>query len=158
MINISTLWTITYSAYSRTVHRPSSPHILLLSTPLDTESCPPFSATISTPTGLGQCIYCLVFPILNNTFRLLLSVFDWFFVFFFCCFNPYDALVEFRRQKVNHCVDKFRRNEGISVHHFTTRVLTSLHFIYCCAAAVPRPTLFLAETCNIKEGEIAILK
>jgi hypothetical protein len=131
---------------------------LALSTPLEAENCPPASATISTSTGLGQCIHCLVFPILNNTFRLLLSVFDWFFVFFFRCFNPYEALVEFGRQKVNHCVDKFRRYGGISVHHFTTRVLTSLHFIYCCAAAIPRPTLYLSETCDIKEGEIANLK
>ena len=65
---------------------------------------------------------------------------------FFRCFNPCEALVEFRRQKVNHCVDKFRRYEGISVHHCTPRVLTSLHFIYGCAAAIPRPRLFLAET------------
>jgi len=157
MVNTFTLWAIIYRACSRTVHRPSGPHIFLLSTPLDAESCPPASATISTPTVLSQCIHCLVFPILNNTFRLLLSVFDWF-VAFFRCFNPYEALVEFRRQKVNHCVDKFGRYEGISVHHFTTRVLTSLHFIYCGAAAISRPTLFLAETCDTNERQIASLK
>ena len=82
MINTSTLWAVIYSACSRTVHRPSGPHIVLLSTSLDAESCPLASATISTLTGLGQCIHCLVFPILNNTFRLLLFVFDWFVVFF----------------------------------------------------------------------------
>jgi hypothetical protein len=129
------------------------------------ESCPPASATISTHTGLGQCSYFLVFPILNSTFRLSFCVFDWFVVFF-RCFNPYAALMEFRRQKVNHCVGKVRRCEGISVHHFTTSLLTSLlfpcwylrNFIDHCATAVPRPTLFLAETCDIKEWEIAILK
>jgi hypothetical protein len=157
MINTSTLWAIIYSACSRTVHRPSGPHIVMVSAPLDAESCLLASATISTPTGLGQSIHCLVFPILNNTFSLLLFVFDWFVVFF-RCFNPYEALVDFGRRKVNHCVDKFRRYEGISVHHFTTRVLTSLHFIYCYAAVIPRPTVFLAETCDIKERESAILK
>jgi len=102
MVNTFTLWAIIYRACSRTVHRPSGPHIFLLSTPLDAESCPPASATISTPTVLSQCIHCLVFPILNNTFRLLLSVFDWF-VAFFRCFNPYEALVEFRRQSKSLC-------------------------------------------------------
>lgn len=98
------------------------------------------------------------FPILNNTFRLFFFCFRLVCCPFYVFLNPYEALVEFRRQKVNHCVDKFRRYKGISVHHFTTRVLTSLHFIYCCAAAILRPTSFLAETFNIKERQIAILK
>lgn len=47
--------------------------------------------------------------------------------------------MEFRRQKINHCVDKSRRYERVSVNQFTVELLWSLQSSYV------RETLVIVE-------------